>query len=278
MTTWFITGCSAGLGRALAEAVLARGDRAVLTARDPGSVADLAAAHPEHVEALRLDVTDPAQVRSAAEAARARFGTVDVLVNNAGYGYRAAVEEGEPAAVERLFATNLHGPVALIKEFLPEMRARRSGTIVNLSSISAAVCPAGSGYYSAAKAALEAVTSALRKEVGPLGISAMVVAPGVFRTDFAGRSLDQVETAIPDYAETSGLRRKENNTGLGAEPGDPVAAAEAIVTAATAPDVPEYLLLGSDALAFRRGVDEARQTEIRTWEKVTTGTDFAPAD
>jgi NAD(P)-dependent dehydrogenase (short-subunit alcohol dehydrogenase family) len=149
MTTWFITGCSIGLGRALAEAVLGRGDRAVLTARDPATLADLVAAHPERVEAVRLDVTDPAQVAAAVEAAHARFGAVDVLVNNAGYGYRAAVEEGEDAEVERLFATNLHGPVALIKAVLPGMRARRSGTIVNLSSISATVCPAGSGYYSA---------------------------------------------------------------------------------------------------------------------------------
>src|SRR5215472_11617677 len=154
MSTWFITGCSTGLGRALAAAVLDRGDNAVVTARDAAAVHDLAGQYPGAALAVSLDVTDAAQAAAAVRAAHDRFGGVDVLVNNAGYGYRAAVEEGDDADVQRLFATNFFGPVTLIKAVLPGMRARRSGAIVNISSISARRTPEGSGYYSAAKAAL----------------------------------------------------------------------------------------------------------------------------
>ncbi|MCU1576091.1 MAG: family NAD(P)-dependent oxidoreductase, partial [Leifsonia sp.] len=149
MTTWFITGCSTGLGRALAAAVLDRGDNAVITARSLESIADLADSHPGTALPLVLDVTDSDQVASAVQHAEARFGAVDVLVNNAGYGYRAAIEEGDGEDVQKLFATNVFGPVALIKAVLPGMRARRSGTIVNVSSIGARISPPGSGYYSA---------------------------------------------------------------------------------------------------------------------------------
>ena len=198
MGTWLITGCSTGLGRSLAEAVLAAGHNAVVTARDAAAVEDLAAAHPDTASAVALDVTEPSQVTAAVAAALERFGGVDVLVNNAGYGYRAAVEEGDDADVRTLFDTNFFGAVAMIKAVLPGMRARRSGTIVNISSIGARGRPAGSGYYSATKAALEAMTSALRKELTPLGITAMSVEPGAFRTDFAGRSLTQSAAAIED--------------------------------------------------------------------------------
>ena len=171
MTTWLITGCSTGLGRAFAEAVLARGDNVVVTARDAAKVQDLADAHPDTALALALDVTDDAQVTAAVAAAEERFGGVDVLVNNAGYGYRAAVEEGEDGPVRQLFETHVFGTVRTIKAVLPGMRARRSGTIVNLSSIGARISPAGSGYYAAVKAAIEALTLSLRKEVAPLGIT-----------------------------------------------------------------------------------------------------------
>jgi NADP-dependent 3-hydroxy acid dehydrogenase YdfG len=153
MATWMITGTSSGLGRALAEQALAAGHQVVATARDPHAVRDLEEARPGAAVAIRLDVTDHASVATAVEAAERRFGTIDVFVNNAGYGYTAAVEEGEADAVAELFATNFTGPVALIKAVLPGMRARRSGLIVNVSSVGAKVTLPGGGYYSAAKAA-----------------------------------------------------------------------------------------------------------------------------
>jgi NAD(P)-dependent dehydrogenase (short-subunit alcohol dehydrogenase family) len=277
MATWLITGCSTGLGRALAEEVLGGGHDAVVTARDASAVQDLVEAHPDTALGLALDVTDPAQVTGAVARAEERFGRVDVLVNNAGYGYRAAVEEGDDADVRRLFDTNLFGAVAMIKAVLPGMRARRTGTIVNISSIGAQVCPPGSGYYSAAKAALEAVTSALRKEIGPLGLTAMAVEPGGFRTDFAGRSLTQSAEEIADYAETAGKRRKENDTVHGTQPGDPARAARALVDVVASGKAPELLLLGSDALTSFRSVLDGRRAEIDAWEQVSTSTDFAQA-
>ena len=231
MSTWFITGCSTGLGRAFAQAALDRGDNTVVTARDVAGVRDLAEAYPETALALALDVTDQEQVAAAIGAAEERFGGIDVVVNNAGYGYRAAVEEGEEADVRQLFDTHVFGAVRMIKGVLPGMRARRSGTIVNISSIGARRSPEGSGYYAAAKAAIEALTLSLRKEVAPLGIIAMVVEPGGFRTDFSGRSLTQAATPIADYAETAGKRRKEHDTAHGPQPGDPAKAAAALIQA-----------------------------------------------
>src|SRR3954447_6078356 len=161
MSTWLITGCSTGLGRSLAEAVVRAGHNAVVTARDVGRAADLADAAPDRVLAVALDVADPAQVAAAVSQAEERFGGVDVLVNNAGYGSRAAVEEGDDADVRTLFETHFFGTVAMIKAVLPGMRARRSGAIVNISSIGVQLTPVGSGYYAAAKAAIEGVSGAL---------------------------------------------------------------------------------------------------------------------
>ncbi len=274
MSTWFITGCSTGLGRAFAEAVLARGNNVVVTARDVAKVQDLADAHPDTALALPLDVTDDAQVTDAVAAAEKRFGAIDVLVNNAGYGYRAAVEEGDDADVRQLFETHVFGTVRTIKAVLPAMRERKSGTIVNLSSIGARISPEGSGYYSAVKAAVEALTLSLRKEVAPLGITAIVVEPGGFRTDFAGRSLKQSAEAIADYAGTAGKRRKENDTVHGTQPGDPAKAAAALIEAVESDSPPYMLLLGNDAsTAFRAALDSLR-TEVDQWELVSRATDF----
>jgi NAD(P)-dependent dehydrogenase (short-subunit alcohol dehydrogenase family) len=275
MSTWLITGCSTGLGRSLADAVLAHGDNAVVTARDVAKVEDLAKAHPDTALALALDVTDPGQVTEAVREAEARFGGVDVLVNNAGYGYRAAVEEGDDADVQRLFATNFFGAVAMIKAVLPGMRARRHGAIVNISSIGARICPPGSGYYSASKAALEGMSGSLRKELQPLGITVMAVEPGAFRTDFAGRSLAQSAEAITDYADTAGKRRKENDTVHGTQPGDPTRAAQAIITAIGSPDSPGLLLLGDDALAAFGSVLDAQHAELEAWKALSASTGFA---
>ncbi|EJO88013.1 short-chain dehydrogenase/reductase SDR [Mycobacterium colombiense CECT 3035] len=274
VSTWLITGCSSGLGRALAEAVIGAGHNAVVTARDAAAVADLAETAPERVLGAALDVTDPAQVASAVQRAIERFGQIDVLVNNAGYGYRAAVEEGDDADVRALFETHFFGTVAMIKAVLPGMRARRSGAIVNISSIGAQLTPVGSGYYSAAKAAIEGISGALRGELVPLGISVTIVEPGAFRTDFAGRSLVQSATVIDDYAATAGRRRKENDTMHGNQPGDPAKAGNAIIAAVESPDPPAFLLLGPDALAAYRYTADARAAEIRKWEELTSGTDF----
>jgi len=274
MTTWLITGCSTGLGRALAEAVLERGWNAVVTARREDAVRDLAAAHPRSALALPLDVTDAEQARAAVRAAHERFGAVDVLVNNAGYGYRSAVEEGEDDAVRALFDTNVHGAVTMVKAVLPGMRERRSGVVVNLSSIGAQLCPPGSGYYAATKLALEGLTGSLRAELAPLGVTAVAVEPGGFRTDFAGRSLDGTSTVIDDYAETVGPRRKENDTVHGTQPGDPEKAAQAIITAVTAAEPPALLLLGTDALSAARQIADRRRAELEEWAELSASTDI----
>jgi NAD(P)-dependent dehydrogenase (short-subunit alcohol dehydrogenase family) len=278
MTTWLITGCSTGLGRALATAVLERGDTVVVTARDVSAVRDIADRYPDTALALALDVTDDAQVTAAVDAAAARFGGVDVLVNNAGYGYRAAVEEGEEFAVQQLFDTHVFGTVRTIKAVLPGMRARRSGTIVNLSSIGARISPAGSGYYAAVKAAVEALTASLRSEVAPLGIRAFSVEPGGFRTDFAGRSLTQAAVPIADYADTAGKRRKEHDTVHGTQKGDPERAAAALIRVVESDTTPAVLLLGNDSSdAFRAALDALRR-DVDAWEGLSRSTDYAAGE
>jgi NAD(P)-dependent dehydrogenase (short-subunit alcohol dehydrogenase family) len=275
MTTWLITGCSTGLGRALAEAVLDAGHSAVITARDISTIQDLADQHPETALALALDVTDTDRIAEVVAAGIDRFGVIDVLVNNAGYGFRSAVEEADDTDIHRLFATNVFGPVHLIQAVLPGMRQQKSGSIINISSIGARLMPAGSGFYSATKAALEGITGALRKEVAPLGIRVSAVEPGAFRTDFAGRSLTQSAEAIGDYADTAGQRRKENDTVHGTQPGDPRLAAAALIRLAEADNAPGMLLLGTDALRGYDAMTSAEAGEIDAWREVTTSTDFA---
>jgi NAD(P)-dependent dehydrogenase (short-subunit alcohol dehydrogenase family) len=254
--------------------VLTHGHNAVVTARDVTKVQDIAAKYPDTALALPLDVTDGDQVTEAVRVADDRFGAVDVLVNNAGYGYRAAIEEGEDGPVHQLFDTHVFGTVRTIKAVLPGMRARRSGTIVNLSSIGARICPEGSGYYSAVKAAIEALTLSLRKEVAPLGITAMVVEPGGFRTDFGGRSLTQSAEPIADYADTAGKRRKEHDTVQGTQPGDPAKAAAALIQAVESDSPPYMLLLGNDASNGFRAALDALRAEVDAWETLSRSTDF----
>jgi NAD(P)-dependent dehydrogenase (short-subunit alcohol dehydrogenase family) len=274
MATWLITGCSTGLGRALAKAVIAAGHNAVVTARDVGRVADLASGNTDRVLPVPLDVTDTTQVTDAVGQAEEKFGGIDVLVNNAGYGYRAAIEEGDESDIRALFETQFFGAVAMIKAVLPGMRARHSGAIVNISTIGVQIMPAGSGYYAASKAALEGMSGALYAELKPLGISVTAVEPGGFRTDFAGRSLTQSSTVIDDYAETAGKRRKEHDTAHGTQPGDPAKAAQAIIAAVEAAEPPAFLLLGNDALSTYRRIATARLDSIKAWEYLTTSTDI----
>lgn len=272
MATWLITGCSTGLGRALARAVLAHGHNAVVTARNVTTLQDIAAAFPDTALALPLDVTDRAQITAGVEQARARFGGIDVLVNNAGYGYRAAVEEADDADIRQLFDTNVFGAVDMIKAVLPGMRASRAGSILNISSIGARITPAGSGYYSATKAALEGLSGSLRNELQPLGINVTVIEPGAFRTDFAGRSLTQSATPIEDYAETAGKRRKEHDTVHGTQPGDPAKAAEAILKIVDSPNPPSLLVLGQDAFDAFAAVAQAERAELDQWRDLSVST------
>jgi NAD(P)-dependent dehydrogenase (short-subunit alcohol dehydrogenase family) len=274
MSTWLITGCSTGLGRALAEAVIAAGHNAVVTARDAGRVADLAEGNTDRVLPLPLDVTDNAQITNTVSQSEKKFVGIDVLVNNAGYGYRAAVEEGDEPDIRQLFETQFFGAVGMIKAVLPGMRARRSGAIVNISTIGVQIMPVGSGYYAASKAALEGMSGALYGELKPLGISVTVVEPGAFRTDFAGRSLTQSSTVIEDYAETAGKRRKEHDTMHGSQPGDPTKAAKAIIAAVESNEPPAFLLLGNDALNIYRRLAEARLELIKKWEHLSISTDI----
>jgi NAD(P)-dependent dehydrogenase (short-subunit alcohol dehydrogenase family) len=272
MTTWLITGCSTGLGRALAQEVLAHGENAVVTARNADAVKDIVADFPETALALPLDVTDRQQIRLAVEQAQSRFGGIDVLVNNAGYGYRAAVEEADDADVRQLFDTNLFGAVDMIKAVLPDMRAKGAGAILNISSIGARISPAGSGYYSATKAALEGLSGSLHKELQPLGISVTAIEPGAFRTDFAGRSLTQSAAAMPDYAETAGKRRKEHDTVHGTQPGDPAKAAKAIIAVVESPTPPSLLVLGADAFGAFGAVADAQRAELDQWRELSLST------
>lgn len=275
MSTWFITGCSTGLGRHLAQEALKRGFNVVVTARDPAKVQDLVAGYPGSALCLALDVTNEAQINEAVRQAVSRFGSIDVLVNNAGYGYRAAVEEADMADVQQLFATNFFGTVAMTKAVLPGMRARRVGAIINVSSMSGRLALPGSGYYSASKFAVEGLSDALRKEVGPLGIRVIVVEPASFRTDFAGRSLVQTPNRIADYDATAGLRRKENDKSDGQQTGDPTKAAHAIIGAVEASDPPFRLVLGRNAVATAAAELDSQRKELEAWKAVSINTDFA---
>ena len=275
MSTWFITGCSTGFGRALAETVLERGHSAVITARNPEVLGDLAAAHPHTALAVPLDVRRHDEVVTAVRTAEDRFGAIDVLVNNAGYGLRAAIEEADDADVRDQFDTNVFGLVDVTRQVLPGMRARRRGVVVNLSSIGGRTARAGSGYYSASKFAVEGLSGALRAEVEPLGIRVMVVEPGAFRTDFAGRSLVGSGVPIADYAPTAGPRRKENDRADGTQPGDPYRGAQAILSAAASTVPPFRLLLGSAALARARVELDEQRAELELWAETSLSTDVA---
>ncbi len=274
MKTWLITGCSTGLGRSLAKAVLQKGDNVVVTARDTKKLEEFEKDFPRTALIVRLDVTDLPSVTEAVQAAKERFGGIDVLVNNAGYGYRAAVEEGNPEDTKHLFATNFWGPVNLIKAVLPDMRARKSGAVINVSSIAALRTAPGSGYYAASKRALEGMTEGLYLETAPLGIKVMIVEPGAFRTDFAGRSLAQSKTAIADYAGTAGTRRIENDKTHGTQPGDPDKGARLIIEAVEAEDAPLRLLLGSDAVRAADTVLESHKSEYDKWREFSRRSDF----
>lgn len=274
LSTWLITGCSTGLGRALAQRVLAQGYKCVVTARDASSVADIVAAHPETARAVALDVKDAGQRAAALRVAEGVFGGLDVLVNNAGHGYSAAVEEGEDAPIREMFDTNFFALAALMREALPLMRARRRGHIVNISSVGGLVGNAASGYYGATKFAVEGLSEALALEVQPFGIRVTLIEPGPFRTDFQGRSMVTAAHENSAYDATAGARRRQLRASSGKQPGDPVRAADAIITVVESPEPPLHLLLGSVAFERARAKFAALLASMEEWEPVSRGTDF----
>ncbi|MFG2501027.1 oxidoreductase [Streptomyces sp. NPDC048441] len=270
---WLVTGATSGFGRAITEAAVAAGGVVVATARDAASLDDLVAAHPDQVEALTLDVTDTAGIDAAVCDITDRHGRIDVLVNNAGRSHVGALEEDSDADLRALFDVHVFGPASLTRAVLPHMRARRSGAIVQMSSMGGQLSFAGFSAYSGTKFALEGMSEALAQEVGPLGIKVLVVEPGAFRTSlFGNTSAGSVE--IPDYAETAGVTRTMVAGGDGDQPGDPAKAATAIITALDADDTPLRLPLGDDAVDAVVGHLDAVRAEIGTWEKVTRATAF----
>jgi NAD(P)-dependent dehydrogenase (short-subunit alcohol dehydrogenase family) len=275
---WFVTGCSSGLGRALTAAVLERGWRAVVTARDPGTVSDLVAGAGGRALALPLDVTDPAQITAAVKQAEAVFGRIDVLVNNAGYGYLAAVEEGEDHEVRALFDTNVFGLIDLTRAVLPGLRARRSGHIVNISSLGGLAAFGATGYYHATKFAVEGISESLAAEVAPLGIGVTIVEPAAFRTNWSGPSMRESPVHIDDYAETAGARRAATTATFGHQPGDPVRAADAIITAIGSEHPPLRLLLGRAAYDVATARLDALRANFDAWHETTLGADYPVGD
>lgn len=273
-SVWFITGCSSGFGRELAKQVLSHGWRAVVTARDPSTLADLVAGHEDAVLALALDVTNPQQISDAVAKAQTHFSRIDVLVNNAGYGYLAAIEEGEDDAVRAMFETNVFGLFDMTKAVLPGMRQHRRGLIINISSIGGLVGFGATGYYHATKFAVEGFSESLAVEVKPLGIDVIIVEPGPFRTNWAGPSIKESAVRIADYEATAGERRKETEARAGRQVGDPVRAAQAIIQAATAPDRPRRLLLGERAWVAAQAKLESMRHDFNAWKQTTLSADF----
>lgn len=270
---WFITGCSTGFGREIALKTLSLGYPTVVTARNPDHVADIVKAFPDLALALKLDVTRPHEVEAATKAALDRFGRIDVLVNNAGLGYFGSFEQSEWDKVRWMFDVNVWGLAAMTRAVLPAMRAQRSGAIVNISSIGGLRGAPAVSFYNGTKFAVEGMSEALAAEVEPLGIHVLIVEPSGFRTDWAGRSADEAPDTIDDYRETAGARRNAIRDLSGRQPGDPVAAAEAIVQAVEASEPPRRLLLGNGAVDFAYAKLEAMKKDFDAWEAVSRGAD-----
>jgi NADP-dependent 3-hydroxy acid dehydrogenase YdfG len=271
---WFITGASTGFGRLLAEEVLKDGGKVVATARNLNHVSDLEAKYPQTAKALALDVTDAGQVDSAVTQAIAKFGRVDVLVNNAGYGVAGAIEEVSEQEFMPMFETNVFGLLRVTRAFLPHLRRQGSGHILNLSSIGGLLASPGLGYYSATKFAVEAISESLSAELAPLGVRVTIIEPGPFRTDFLGRSSVTAKTRIPDYDSTAGNMRKYFAENDGKQRGDPLRAVRAMIEVVESPHPPLRLLLGRSALERLRGKLANWEKEIQAWEQVTVGADF----
>jgi NAD(P)-dependent dehydrogenase (short-subunit alcohol dehydrogenase family) len=271
---WFITGCTTGFGRELAKAVLERGWRAVVTGRSKARLAGLVEGHGQTALALDLDVTDQGQVDASVKAALDRFGRIDVLVNNAGYGYQSSVEEGDDKAIRAQFDANVFGLFAMTRAVLPAMRAQRSGHILNISSVAGLVGFASSGYYAASKHAVEGFSDSLLAEVAPLGIKVTVIEPGPFRTEWAGASLKQDRSRLADYQDTAQARMLQMSGYSGQQPGDPARAAQAMIDVALNPNPPRHLVLGKFGFDAVTAKMEARLAEIEAQRDVALAADY----
>jgi NAD(P)-dependent dehydrogenase (short-subunit alcohol dehydrogenase family) len=272
--TWFITGASTGFGRILSEEVLKAGDNVVATARKVEQVADLEQKYPSHALALPLDVTKQDHVDTAVANTLERFGRVDVLVNNAGYGVAGAIEEVSEAELSPMYETNVFGLLRVTRAFLPQLRKQRSGHILNLSSIGGLTAGPGWGTYQSTKFAVEGLSEALAQEIAPLGIRLTIVEPGPFRTDFLGRSGVEAAKRIDDYDSTAANARRYMGGQHGRQPGDPLKAVNAMMQVVDSENPPLRLLLGAGALKRVREKLEKWQKELAAWEPVTVGADF----
>ncbi|RYY71700.1 MAG: oxidoreductase [Chitinophagaceae bacterium] len=270
---WLITGCSTGFGRHLAEEALAKGEKVAVTARNIEDVKKLSEQYPDTAFAITLDVTKPEQVKSAVAQAVEKFGTIDVLVNNAGIGYFGAIEESEEEQVRRMFEINFFGLAAMTNEVLPILRKQRSGHIINISSVGGSVAFPGVGMYNATKFAVTGYSEALAKELAPLGIKVTVIAPSGFRTDWAGRSANDSKIKIDDYQTTAHTNQGTIRGYSGSQPGDPVRAAQAIIKIVETPDAPVRLFLGAGALKGIRNKIEEMTKDIDAWEETTVWAD-----
>lgn len=269
--TWLITGCSTGFGRVLTEELLKTDANVVATARNPDSLSDLKG---ERLLTLALDVTKPETIAKAVSAAEEKFGRIDVLVNNAGYGMMGAMEESRLEDTRRMFETNVFGLIQTTQAVLPLMRAQKSGHVINLSSAAGMTATPGFAMYNGTKFAVEGISEAMALEVAPLGIKVTIIEPGPFRTDFLGRSLD-TQPAIADYAATVGKMREAFSAMDGKQPGDPVKAAQIIIDLASQPNPPLRLPLGNSAFDRISAKVSALQDNLAHVEKVARSADFS---
>jgi NAD(P)-dependent dehydrogenase (short-subunit alcohol dehydrogenase family) len=272
---WLITGASRGLGRAFTEAALEAGDRVVATARNPEQLVELQGRYSGKIRTVALDVTNEAQAKAAFEAAIASFGVLDVLVNNAGYGYVCPVEDTPLTDFRAQIETNLFGVIIMTKAVLPYFRERRAGHIIQVTSIAGRIGPAGRAPYAAAKFGVEGFSESLLKEIGPLGIKVTIIEPGGFRTDFAGSST-QLSEGRPEYDSSVGTAVRFQRGYNGRQPGDPAKAAAALLHVASLSEPPLRLLLGSDsyAAAEKSAVDKIESD--RNWKDLSLSTDYSP--
>ncbi|WJN60744.1 oxidoreductase [Pseudomonas sp. SO81] len=275
MRTWFITGASRGFGALIAEQALRIGDAVIATARNPQDVENRLGNHP-NLFAVRLDVTKEADAHQAVAEGIKRFGRIDVLINNAGFGVLGAVEETSASETERLFSTNVFGLLNVTRAVLPHMRRQRSGHVINISSLGGYYAYMGWGVYGSTKFAVEGISEAMHQELTPLGIKVTVVEPGFFRTDFLDeQSLVKTALELPEYDETVGVIRRFAKAANHAQPGNPIKLAEAMVTLVNAPNPPLRLPLGSDAVERIKAKHELVEAELAEWRELALTTDFA---
>lgn len=275
---WFITGCSTGFGRELAKLILGRGWKAVITARNVELIKDIAEGYENTALLLPLDVTKKDQVSSAVAKAEETFGKIDVLVNNAGYGYFSSIEEGEEEKIRSQFETNFFGLANMIQAVLPGMRKQRHGHIINFSSIGGLVGFTATGFYHATKFAVEGLSESLSKEVEPLGIKVLLVEPGPFRTDWAGRSTSRTPVQIADYEGTVGARMATSQQGSGKQQGDPVRGCEAIIEAVESETHHLRLLLGKMAYNLAIEKAEALKENFTAWKELSLSADYPESE